>query len=132
MAKLSGFSHISLSVRDRDRSRDWYCDVLGFQTIEENNEEEFREWILLHPAGAVLCLQEHYANKGETFAPQRTGLDHLGFRVDDRGALDEWVDEFERRGVKHSPIADRDYGAVLPFRDPDDVQLELFYRENHP
>lgn len=34
--------------------------------------------------------------------------------------------------MRHSPIADRDYGAVLCLRDPGEFQLELFYRDNHP
>jgi glyoxylase I family protein len=34
--------------------------------------------------------------------------------------------------VVHSPIVDREYGSVLCFKDPDRIQLELFYRENHP
>jgi hypothetical protein len=33
--------------------------------------------------------------------------------------------------VPHSPIADMPYGPVLCLRDPDQVQLELFYRSGH-
>ena len=28
--------------------------------------------------------------------------------------------------IVHSPIAERDYGWVLVFRDPDNIQLELY------
>ena len=35
-------------------------------------------------------------------------------------------------GVTHSPITDREYGSVLTFKDPDGIQLEMFYREHHP
>jgi glyoxylase I family protein len=132
MPTITGFSHISLSVRDRDRSRDFYRDVLGFGVLEENNEDDFLEWILVHPTGAVLCLQQHKTNAGESFTPQRTGLDHVGFKVGDRAALDAWAGRLDALGVVRSPITDRDYGGVLCFRDPDDIQLELFYRENHP
>lgn len=31
-----------------------------------------------------------------------------------------------------TPVVDRDYGAVLCLRDPDEFQLELFHRDNHP
>jgi glyoxylase I family protein len=34
--------------------------------------------------------------------------------------------------VDHTPIADREYGAVLTFRDPDGIQLEMFHRPGHP
>ncbi|MFP5369688.1 MAG: hypothetical protein ACLGI3_02925 [Actinomycetes bacterium] len=29
-------------------------------------------------------------------------------------------------GVVHTPIVDRQYGAVLTFKDPDWIQLEMF------
>ena len=131
--KFAGFSHVSLSVRDRDASRAWYEDVLGFRMIEESNEEAYDEWILLHPdTKAIVCLQQHKANRGERFDPSRTGGDHLGFKVDSRADLDEWERWFEKKEIVHTPTVDRDYGSVLCFRDPDGFQLELFYRENHP
>jgi glyoxylase I family protein len=66
------------------------------------------------------------------WATRRTGLDHVGFHVPSRTALNDWLDHFEALGVEHSPIADREYGAVLTFRDPDGIQFEMFFREGHP
>ena len=133
MPEFAGLSHVSLSVRDRDRSRDWYTDVLGFRVLEENLEEAFVEWILVHPAsGMVLCLQQHNANRGEPFDPTRTGGDHVGLKVASRQDLDEWTAWFEKHDVVHSPVAERPYGAVLCFKDPDGIQLELFFRPDHP
>ena len=45
--------------------------------------------------------------------------------------LDEWKLWFEKLDVVHS-TAVRECGSVLCFRDPDRIQLELFYREDHP
>jgi glyoxylase I family protein len=133
MPEFAGVSHVSLSVRDRDRSRDWYSSLLGFQVIEENREEAFDEWILLHPGNRmVLCLQQHKANRGEPFDPSRTGGDHLPLKASSRDALDEWSAWFAENGVVHSTVADRAYGSVLTFKDPDGIQLELFFRPDHP
>ena len=133
MPSFSGVSHVALSVRDRDRSCEWYSEVLGFEKLEENREEAFDEWILLQRANhMVLCLQQHKANRGEVFDPSRTGGDHLGLKVSSREELDEWAAWFAEKDVVASPIADRPYGSVLCFKDPDGIQLEMFYREGHP
>ena len=133
MPEFAGVSHVALSVRSRDKSRDWYTNVLGFEVIEENREHAFTEWILLHPANRmVLCLQQHTGNRGEPFDPVRTGGDHIGLKVKSREHLDEWTAWFAENDVIHSPIADRPYGSVLCFKDPDGIQLEMFFRPDHP
>ncbi len=132
MPELAGFSHVSLSVRDRDHSRQFYQETFGFSMLEGINTDAYDEWVLVHPTGMVLCLQQHKANAGECFDPARTGADHLAFRVEERADLDEWRSRLVDLRVVHSPVVDRDYGAVLCFRDPDAIQLELFWRPNHP
>ncbi len=133
MPELQGFSHVSLSVRDRENNARWYGKVFGFEAFDRLTEEHFDEIIMVHPAtGMVLCLQQHHTNQGEPADPSRTGADHIAFRVANRAELDQWAQHLAALGVQHSPIADRDYGAVLCLRDPDEFQLELFYRENHP
>jgi glyoxylase I family protein len=57
MPEFAGLSHVSLSVRNRDVSRDWYHRVLGFEQLEESKTDAYDEWILLHPRNhLVLCL----------------------------------------------------------------------------
>jgi glyoxylase I family protein len=133
MADLAGFSHVSLSVRDREKSAPWYTEVLGFEAFDAVTDEHFDEIVMLHRStGMVLCLQQHHDNRGEPADPTRTGADHVAFRVATRAGLDEWAQRLRELGVRHSPVADRPYGAVLCLRDPDEFQLELFWRENHP
>jgi glyoxylase I family protein len=132
MTSLAGFSHVSLSVRDRDRSAEWYAKVFGFSVFETIEEEAYVEAIMIHPTGMILCLQQHRANSGEAFDPVRTGGDHIAFKVNSRDELVAWESVLTEHGVLFTPVVDRHYGSVLCVRDPDDIQLELFYRENHP
>ncbi len=132
MPEIQGFSHVSLSVTDHERSARWYEEVFGFSTIEKLDEPEYTESVMVHPTGAVLCLQQHRANPGEPFDPRHTGGDHIAFRVATRSDLDQWTARLAELGVTQSPVAERSYGAVLCLRDPDGIQLELFWREDHP
>lgn len=126
---IKGVSHVSLSVTDLERSLSFYRDVLALDVLAEPYDGivfEGREAILL--AGRVaINLQEHAASDGSSFDPTRTGLDHLALHVSDREALREWISRLDGAGVKHSDIVEVDgFGWMIEFRDPDDIQLELF------
>jgi glyoxylase I family protein len=133
MPTFSKVSHISFSARDAEVSARWWSEVFGLTEYDRAKGDSWQAIVLIHPPTATLIeFQQHDANQGETFDPRRTGFDHMGFKVDDRAALDDWKAHFERLDVTHSPIADREYGSVLTFKDPDGIQFEMFYRQNHP
>ncbi len=67
---------------------------------------------------------------GDAFDEARVGLDHLAFAVTSRAELDDWARRFTESGVAFSPVASANSipgAAVLVFRDPDNIQLELFF-----
>ncbi|WP_193044666.1 VOC family protein [Mycolicibacterium baixiangningiae] len=130
---FSRVSHTSFSVRDAEASARWWAAVLNLIEIDRVAGDGWRGILLLHPASrTILEFQQHEGNDGEAFDPRRTGFDHMGFKIESRADLDVWLDRFERLGVQHSPIAERDYGAVLTFRDPDGIQFEMFFKSDHP
>ena len=51
----------------------------------------------------------------------------MGFAVDNREALDAWQARLADLGVEHSPVEDTASGSVLVFRDPDQIQLEMWW-----
>jgi hypothetical protein len=67
------------------------------------------------------------APSGDRFVRDRVGLDHLSFSVASRGDLEQAMWLFDDRGVAHGEITRLPGFAidVLPFEDPDGVQLEL-------
>jgi glyoxylase I family protein len=76
----------------------------------------------------LLGLRPVDAEQGsDRFDPFRCGLDHLGFGVAGRADLEAAVQAFKEHGVEHGGITDlAPFGiAVLPFKDPDGVALEL-------
>jgi len=130
---LTGRFEVNLSVRDPDRSAAWYAGVLGLERRYDftSDDGSFR-YICLGDAssGLVLCLVGHAANTGEAFSESRTGLDHLEFIVPRRQDLREWAERLDELGIPHSGVKDLDYttNAMVVFRDPDNIQLEFFWR----
>ena len=61
----------------------------------------------------------------------RPGIDHLAFAVANRDELEAWASRLEELGIEHGKIVDAWYGSGLAFRDPDNIQLELFADARH-
>jgi glyoxylase I family protein len=128
-----GLHHLGLTVRDVERSAAWYQDVLGFRRTGdfEAPDGERRKVFLVHEAvHARLGLTEHRDASGELFDERRVGLDHLAFAAESRADLDAWAERLQAAGVAHSPVASANSipgAAVLVFRDPDNIQLEVFF-----
>ena len=67
------------------------------------------------------------AAKKDSFDEDRVGLDHLSFNVESRAALNAAIKVLDERGVTRGEVRElTSFGiCVLPFRDPDNIQLEL-------
>lgn len=129
--------HIALTVRDLDASVAWYGEVFGVTPLMDVPHEGGTGRVLADPTSSLaFVLHVHDGASGDDFSERRTGLDHVGLAVAGREALVEWQGHLEQHGVRRadradqpltqSAIADEPYGAVLVFRDPDNIQLELF------
>ncbi|MBV9281301.1 MAG: VOC family protein [Chloroflexi bacterium] len=128
---FSGVHHINLSVTDLERSVAWYREVLGLEMGWEVPDEDGqgRKFALLHPGSPLrIVLSYHRSNPGDPASEFRTGLDHVAFTVADRAELEAWVRRFEELKVDHSPIKEGATGYLITFRDPDNVQLEMYTR----
>jgi catechol 2,3-dioxygenase-like lactoylglutathione lyase family enzyme len=132
---LSKLHHIGLTVTDVEASEAWYGRVLGLirAFVEPHHGGGSGYAVVLHRPGSSLFLglDKHEANQGERFDEGRTGLDHVSFHVADRSELDAWVEHFDRQAVPHTGIAEFAEPfpfAVVVFRDPDNIQLELIWQ----
>jgi glyoxylase I family protein len=129
---IRGIHHFGLTVRDVEVSAAWYQDVLGFRREGEFRAPDgTRRKVFLRHDGlpARLALTQHRGGSQDAFDETRAGLDHLAFAVADREELHAWAARLAAAGVVHSPVtaANSIPGAVvLVFRDPDNIQLELF------
>jgi glyoxylase I family protein len=132
MPSFSGVSHVDLTVRDAERSAAWYERVLCMKRLGDLPEHATPgvaarvEQVLSPTAGMTFGLIQHDVTEDGEFSEFRAGLDHLALAVAGRDGLEQWVAHLDECGVPHSEIHDMPYGCVLVFRDPDNIQLELF------
>lgn len=129
MPTITGVSHIDLTVTDLERSEAFYAELFGLQRILENRNDEhhYRSVNLVHPDSLLVFGFIQHDEPGGDFDERRCGLDHLSFNVASREELDEWVARLDERDVPYSPIVEADMWDVLVFRDPDNIQLEMFF-----
>jgi catechol 2,3-dioxygenase-like lactoylglutathione lyase family enzyme len=135
---LGPIHHLRLTVTDVLRSRAFYSELLGFQIDMDTPPppddphhdlatDLLQDGIVM-VNGDLLGLRPVDAEQaGDRFDQFRCGLDHLSFAVADRAALEAAARTFQERGVEHSDIINLPpFGiAVLPFKDPDGMALEL-------
>ena len=128
--------HLRLTVTDLERSRQFYTRLLGFQVAVESPPDDdpsasevfkilFGGIVMIR--GNLLMGLRPMAPSGDRFDPDRVGLDHLSFGVPSRDDLEQAILLFDEQGVAHGEITTlAGFGIdVLPFEDPDGVQLEL-------
>jgi glyoxylase I family protein len=125
---FTGFSHVALTVTELERSKQWYADVLGWQPLIEGVDERGIRFAFGVLAGGEVGvgLRQHPDGDSASFSAQHTGLDHISFAVESRADLEAWEHHFGSMEITFSPIVNAPYGAVLSFKDPDDVALEAF------
>jgi len=127
MLQLSAIHHIAIIVSDYQRSKAFYCDVLGFRLMSEVYREARDSW------KGDLALQDRYTIELFSFPepparvshPEACGLRHLAFTVPDVAAA---VATLADKGVICEPIRiDALTGKHCTFfADPDGLPLELY------
>jgi catechol 2,3-dioxygenase-like lactoylglutathione lyase family enzyme len=128
--------HLRLTVTDLERSREFYTALLGFGVAAESPppDDPSADEVFKILFGGVVLIRGNLlmglrpmAPSGDRFDPDRVGLDHLSFGVASRDDLEQALRLFDERGVPHGVITTlAAFGIdVLPFEDPDGVQLEL-------
>jgi glyoxylase I family protein len=133
---VDGIHHLRLTVTDVQRSREFYTGLLGFQIAAESPPDDdpaapevfkvlFGGIVMIR--GNLLMGLRPMAPADDRFEPDRVGLDHLSFGVGSREELEQAARMFDEHGVVHGQITRlAGFGIdVLPFEDPDGIQLEL-------
>ncbi len=132
---ITGIHHISITVTDLEASLAWYQRLLAADRVPvkfphyEREDTGYGELLIEPRSGVVIGLHTNTGNDGNQFDEARTGLDHVALNVASRAELDAWTRRLDELGIEHSGVraADEPFPfATVVFRDPDNIQLELF------
>ena len=120
------FHHITLRVADLDRSRAFYQGVLGLTLDQDFPGEKLRLRLDGTATRLVLVPPLPGTPPEDRFSERRIGLDHIAIGVP-AGDVGRLAGVLDAAGVPNSGLkADPMGPTMLTFRDPDNIQWELF------
>lgn len=126
--RVHELGHLVLYVRDLDRSRHFYRDVLGWDEVRGDVP-------LPVPAAAFSSGRTHHEllliEVGSSAAPmppgRRVGMYHFGLKVGESDEeLREVVRHLDRHGVPVAGASDHTVTHSLYIADPDGHEIELY------
>jgi glyoxylase I family protein len=135
MPRLHGSNHVSLAVTDVARSAEWYQRVFSAVVVADERTTpaatsrplRYRGLFHIETMTNLVGLVQRPEGDHSPFDERRIGLDHLALHVPERPDLEAWVRHLDQLGVAHSDIKSVDYADAVTFRDPDNIQLEVFW-----
>src|ERR1700747_3623060 len=125
IGKSVRIGHVHLKVADLERALEFYCGVLGFETMVRFG----RDAAFISAGGYHhhIGLNTWESLGGSPPAPGATGLYHLAVLYPTRAAL---ADALRRLIAAHIPLegaADHGVSEALYLRDPDHNGVELYW-----
>lgn len=122
---IRGLHHIVLTVSDPARSVTFYERVLGIKAFPGDDKVR-----CISCGSFLLCVQRppHHPLPHDRFDENRVGLDHIGFSVASRRELETVLQvlaelDVPTAGIEFDPDGEGEY---VCFRDPDNIQVELY------
>jgi len=118
-----GLRHLALNVRDVERMRAFYVEVMGFGVEWAPDPDN----VYLTSGRDNLAL-----HRVEAMGASATGaLDHLGVIVGEAGQVDAWAAFLESNGIAldMQPKTHRDGARSCYFRDPEGNRIQVIH---HP
>ena len=120
--ELEGIDHVALSVRDVERSAQWYIDVLGF----ERRHEGMWDGVPVFIGKGTTSLALFPVRSNERFpstARDNVRMLHLALRANRKNFLAA-QEALKRGGIKFE-FQDHEISHSIYFRDPDCHELEI-------
>ena len=120
-----GVHHIALRNMDREATKEFYGNVLGFPLILENEE------LLIYAMGRTFIAFKQAAPKDpryQKFSPFEVGLDHIALGIESEQELRRITDRLVAAGVENTGVKTDEtlQKLYVAFKDPDRIQWEFY------
>jgi catechol 2,3-dioxygenase-like lactoylglutathione lyase family enzyme len=119
---LEGLDHVALSVRDVERSAQWYVEVLGFKRLHGGMWSGVPTFVGKGETGIALFPLRHREESSSKATGGATML-HFAMRADRKNFLAAQK-ELKGRGIDFE-FQDHEISHSIYFRDPDGHELEI-------
>ncbi len=126
---LERIGHCLLRVRDVERAKRFYIDVLGFQLMEQD-QDHGGVFMSLPGDGHTIDLSQVENPEADQLAPSgrdQVGLVHIAFKVGSYQALKDAYETLHANGVEVQRMMDHVSQRSIYFTDPEGNGLEIYY-----
>ena len=126
MIKLQRLGHVLISVRNLERSKDFYTRILGFKVLEQDPKHG---GLFLSIGGLGNTLDLFECANPEAAAPSelQLGVRHTAFAVETERDLEEAYHVLQAAGVVILRALDHGSQKSIYFHDPDGNLLEIVW-----
>jgi catechol 2,3-dioxygenase-like lactoylglutathione lyase family enzyme len=112
-------ANVTLVIPDYDEAIEFFCDVLGFDLLEDIDMEPGKRWVRVAPKGggtALLLAQARGESQEAAIGNQTGGRVAFFLHTDD---FDREYEAVKAAGCGFTgPVRDEPFGRVVVFRDP--------------
>lgn len=120
----TGIDHVAISVRDLNRSTEFYINVLGLKLTTREYQKPGIEFFLDCGSSLIGLLQGEPAQGEHPLVDGGIGANHVSFRVPSRD-FDAAVETLKAHDVKIAFMKKREKSWSVYFYDPDGNKLEI-------
>lgn len=123
--KVKQLAHVVLRIRDLERSKRWYVDVMGLKVMAEMPGR----MVFLSASDSVSHELGLMQISPDAPGPEqnRVGMYHMGWQLESREELINLKSKLEAKGVNVVGVGDHGISLGVYVKDPDGNELEFFY-----
>lgn len=123
--KIKRVGHLVLKVRDLERSRKFFSEVLGFPQVGENDRGMLFFSTDVQDNHHMLALRQAEPDAAMP-EPEQIGMEHVSFEVGAFAELQEVYRRFKERNVRLRQMIYHGVAKSIYFYDPDGNMLEVY------